>query len=47
MLEEKKSNESAKLGSNSIEVEDIIAFAKTNLLAKVLEDNVKHLKSMR
>ena len=31
VLEEKKSNESAKLGSNSIEVEDIIAFGKKQI----------------
>ena len=44
MSEEKKSDKSIKLSSNSIEVENIIAFAKLDLLAKMLKDNVKHLK---
>ena len=34
ILEEKKSTNSAKLGINSIEVENIIAFVKIDLLAK-------------
>ena len=46
MSEEEKSDKSTKLGSNSIEVENIITFAKIDLLTKMLEDNIKHLKSV-